>query len=143
EFTPSKDKTDVAIIGDSFIEGLHQNYNNSIGKKLESKLNDGTEVFEYGHSGYDLADQLHLIAAYKEKFELIDYVIIYMKFENDLQRDFYEPDQYWIDSQYFLTSRIQNKIKLFNYIGNIGLFEPLKEFKSKLLSLRNNTDTKV
>jgi len=143
EFTPSKNKTDVAIIGDSFIEGLHQNYNNSIGKKLESKLNDGTEVFEYGHSGYDLADQLHLIAAYKEKFELIDYVIIYMKFENDLQRDFYEPDQYWIDSQYFLTSRIQNKIKLFNYVGNIGLFEPLREFKTKLLSFRNNTDTNV
>ncbi|MFD0988635.1 hypothetical protein ACFQ1R_00880 [Mariniflexile jejuense] len=135
EFTPSKNKTDIAIIGDSFIEGLHQNYNNSIGKKIESKLNDGTEVFEYGHSGYDFADQLHLISAYKEKFDLIDYIIIYMKFENDLKRDFYEPDQYWIDSQYFLTSRIQNKIKLFNYIGNIGLFEPLRELKGKIVSL--------
>ncbi|HMR15596.1 hypothetical protein [Mariniflexile maritimum] len=142
EFTPSKEKTDVAIIGDSFIEGLHQNYNNSIGKKMERQLNDGTEVFEYGHSGYDFADQLHLIAAYKEKFELIDYIIIYMKFENDLQRDFYKPDQYWIDSQYFLTSRIQNKIKLFNYVGNIGLFEPLRELKTKVLSLGAETEVK-
>src|SRR5690606_27913704 len=125
----------------SFIEGLHQNYNNSIGKKLESKLNDGTEVFEYGHSGYDLADQLHLIEAYKEKFELIDYVIVYMKFENDLKRDLYKPDQYWIDSQYFLTSKLQDKIKLLNYTGYIGLFEPLREFKTKLLSFINNTDT--
>lgn len=141
EFTPSKNKKDIAIIGDSFIEGLHQNYNNSIGKKIESKLNNGTEVFEYGHSGYDFADQLHLISAYKEKFELIDYIIIYMKFENDLKRDYYEPDQYWIDSQYFLTSRIQNKVKLFNYIGNIGLFEPLRELKGKIMSFgSNNTE---
>lgn len=135
EFTPSKNKTDIAIIGDSFIEGLHQNYNNSIGKKIERKLNNGTEVFEYGHSGYDFADQLHLISAYKDKFDLIDHIIIYMKFENDLQRDFYEPDQYWIDSQYFLTSRIQKHLKVFNYAGNIGFLEPLREFKGKLVSL--------
>ena len=143
EFTPSKYRTDVAIIGDSFIEGLHQNYNNSIGKKIERKLNNGTEVFEYGHSGYDFADQLHLISAYKEKFELIEYVFIYLKFENDLQRNVYEPDQYWIDSQYFLTSRIQDKVKLFNYVGNIGLFEPLRELKTKLLSLNNKPNTHV
>ncbi|MFI0429051.1 hypothetical protein [Mariniflexile sp. HMF6888] len=135
EFTPSKNKTDIAIIGDSFIEGLHQNYNNSIGKKIEDKLNNGTQVFEYGHSGYDFADQLHLITAYKEKFDLIDHIIIYMKFENDLQRDYYEPDQYWVDSQYFLTSRIKKKIKLFDYIEDIGLFEPLRDFKGKLLEL--------
>lgn len=129
EFTPSENETDIAIIGDSFIEGLHQNYNNSIGKKLEHKLNDSVNVFEYGHSGYDFADQLHLISAYKEKFQLIDKTIIYLKFENDLKRDFYEPDQYWVDSQYFLTRRIAKKIKLLNYAENIGLFEPLRDLK--------------
>lgn len=33
QFTPSKDKFEIAIIGDSFIEGFHQDYYNSIGKK--------------------------------------------------------------------------------------------------------------
>jgi len=132
EFTPSKNKTDIAIIGDSFIEGLHQNYYNSIGKKIEKKLNNGTAVFEYGHSGYDFADQLYLISAYKEKFDLTDYIIIYLKFENDLQRDFYEPDQYWVDSQYFTTSKIKNKIKLLTYIDNIGFMDKLRDFRTKI-----------
>ena len=112
EFIPSDDKTDVALIGDSFIEGLHQNYYNSIGAKVENKLNDGTKVFEYGHAGYDFADELHLINAYKDKFQEIDEIIIYMKFENDLKRDSYKPDQYWIDSQYFTFSKIKRKILL-------------------------------
>jgi hypothetical protein len=141
EFTPSENKIDVAIIGDSFIEGLHQNYNNSIGKKIESRLND-IEVFEYGHSGYDFADQLYLISAYKEKFDLTDYIIIYLKFENDLQRDFYEPDQYWVDSQYFTTSKIKNKIKLLTYIDNIGIMDHIKTFKSNLLNLGKSNNNK-
>jgi hypothetical protein len=140
EFTPSKNKTDVAIIGDSFIEGLHQNYYNSIGKKVEDKLNNSIQVFDYGHSGYDFADQLHLISAYKDKFELIDYIIIYMKYENDLKRDYYEPDQYWVDSQYFLTSRIAKKIKLLNYMENIGFLEPLRDLKRNILAFVKNTN---
>jgi hypothetical protein len=32
-FTPSKDKVEIALVGDSFVEGFHQNYYNSIGKK--------------------------------------------------------------------------------------------------------------
>lgn len=142
EFTPSKNKKGIAIIGDSFIEGLHQNYNNSIGKKIESKLNNGTEVYEYGHSGYDFADQLHLISAYKEKFDQIDHIIVYMKFENDLQRDFYKPDQYWIDSQYFITSRLKKKIRLYNYLEDIGFVESIKEFKSNLLEFSFNKKPK-
>ena len=135
EFTPTKDKTEIAIIGDSFIDGLHQNYYNSIGKKIETKLNDGTKVFEYGHSGYDLADQLHLMAVYKEQFDLIDYSIIYLKFDNDIKRDTYVPDQYWIDSQYFLTSRLARKIKLLSYLNSIGAFEPLRNLKRHFVSM--------
>ncbi len=145
EFVPTKAPNDVAIIGDSFIEGLHQNYDNSIGKKIEFQLNNTYQVFEYGHSGYDLADQLHLISAYKDKFELIDYIFIYLKYENDLKRNYYEPDQYWIDSQYFLTSRIARKIKLFNYLNRLGLFESLRELKGNFITLikPSNRDIKV
>ena len=135
EFTPSNDKMDIALIGDSYIEGLHQNYYNSIGEKIEKKLQDSVEVFEYGHSGYDLADELHLINAYKDKFSKIDKIIIYLKFENDLKRGYYTPDQYWIDSQYFPFSIIQRNIKLFAYLNNIGFLAPLRNLKSKILSL--------
>lgn len=34
EFDPSYDKDELALIGDSFIQGFHQNYYNSIGKKI-------------------------------------------------------------------------------------------------------------
>ena len=57
EFTPTKDKVEVAIVGDSFIEGFHQNYLNSTGKKIENRL-ENIEVYEYGYAGYDFADEL-------------------------------------------------------------------------------------
>lgn len=135
EFTPSKNKFNIALIGDSFIEGLHQNYYNSIGNKIERKLNNNVEVFEYGHAGYDFADQLHLISAYKEKFKLIDKIIIYLKFENDLKRDFYEPDQYWVDTQNFPLLKLQKKIKLISYAQMIGALEPLKDLKTKVFTV--------
>ena len=134
DFNPTKDKKEVALLGDSFIEGLHQDYFNSIGEKVENTLNNGTEVYEYGHSGYDLADVLYLMHAYEKKFELIDHIIIYLKFDNDLLRDTYAPDQYWVDSQYFLFSRIQRKSKFISYLKDIGFFEPLRNLKTTILS---------
>ena len=134
DFNPTKDKKEVALLGDSFIEGLHQDYFNSIGEKVENTLNNGTEVYEYGHSGYDLADVLYLMHAYEKKFELIDHIIIYLKFDNDLLRDTYAPDQYWVDSQYFLFSRIQRKSKFISYLKDIGFFEPLRNLKTTVLS---------
>jgi len=134
DFNPTKDKEEVALLGDSFIEGLHQDYFNSIGEKVENALDNGTEVYEYGHSGYDLADVLYLMHAYEKKFELIDHIIIYLKFDNDLLRDTYAPDQYWVDSQYFLFSRIQRKSKFISYLKDIGFFEPLRNLKTTVLS---------
>ena len=45
EFTPTEDKTEIALVGDSFIEGFHQHYYNSIGKKIENKLKLG-EIYQ-------------------------------------------------------------------------------------------------
>ena len=134
DFNPTKDKEEVALLGDSFIEGLHQDYFNSIGEKVENALDNGTEVYEYGHSGYDLADVLYLMHTYEKKFELIDHIIIYLKFDNDLLRDTYAPDKYWVDSQYFLFSRIQRKSKFISYLKDIGFFEPLRNLKTTVLS---------
>ena len=55
-------------------------------KKKENRLN-GIEIYEYDYAGYDLANQLHLIHQYKNQFDLIDRVILGLRFEDDLTRN--------------------------------------------------------
>ena len=132
EFSPTKEKVEIALVGDSFIEGFHQNYYNSTGKKIENKL-PGIEVYEYGYAGYDMADQLHLINAYQDKFDLIDYVILGIKFSNDLGRGSY----------YNVASRMKfeqpfyraiRKSKLLVYTQNIGGLDPVRNLATRILS---------
>ncbi|PKQ44077.1 hypothetical protein [Confluentibacter flavum] len=132
EYNPSKDKIEIALVGDSFIEGFHQNYYNSLGKKIEDRL-EGKEVYEFGYAGYDLADQLHLISQYKEQFALIDYVILGIKFENDLTRGEYNIVQKRMVLESPLYKAIR-QIKLFVYLNNIGVLDAPKGLVSKLFS---------
>ena len=37
-YNPTENTTDIALIGDSFIEGFHQDFDKSIGRKIENKL---------------------------------------------------------------------------------------------------------
>lgn len=133
EFVPSKDKVELALVGDSFIEGFHQNYYNSIGKKIENRI-QGIEVYEYGYAGYDLADELHLIHAYKNTFDKIDYVVLGLKFENDLTRAEYRvvTDRMQLESPLYKTFR---KSKLLVYSQNIGVLDPLRGLAGKLVAL--------
>lgn len=126
EFKPTSNKIEIALVGDSFIEGFHQHYYNSIGNKIESKLS-GIEVYEYGYAGYDMADQLHLISAYKEHFELIDHVFLGIKFSNDLRRGEYEvvEDRMRLEKPPYT---IIKKSKLLIYLQSIGIMDPLKRF---------------
>lgn len=122
EFTPTKNKTEVALVGDSFIEGFHQNYYNSIGKKIEKSL-PGIEIYEYGYAGYDFADQLHLVKAYQDQFDLIDHVIFGIKFSNDLTRNTYEV----VTARLALESpvnKLLKKSKLLVYCKSIGILDP-------------------
>jgi hypothetical protein len=132
EYNPSKDKVEIALVGDSFIEGFHQNYYNSIGKKIEDKLN-GVEVYEYGYAGYDLADQLHLINKYKKQFDLIDYVVLGIKFDDDLYRGEYNivQERMVLESP---TYKAMRQIKLLVYLQNIGAFDAPRELVNKILS---------
>ncbi|NMH88206.1 hypothetical protein [Flavivirga algicola] len=133
EFTPSEEKIEIALVGDSFIEGFHQNYYNSIGKKIEKRL-AGIEVYEYGYAGYDLADQLHLISVYKETFDKIDHIVLGLKFENDLLRDKYQvvQDRMHLESPLYKKAR---KIKLLVYTQNIGILQPLWKLAGRLMSI--------
>ncbi|TGV04074.1 PLP-dependent aminotransferase family protein [Flavivirga rizhaonensis] len=133
EFVPSIDKVELALVGDSFIQGFHQNYYNSIGKKIEDRL-EGIEVYEYGYAGYDLADQLHLIHAYKETFDKIDHVVIGLKFDDDLIRKEYKlvQDRMHLESPFYKKIR---SIKLLVYTQNIGVLDPLWKLAGKLSSI--------
>lgn len=140
-FSPTIDKTEIAIVGDSFIEGFHQNYDNSIGKKVETQLN-GISVYEYGYAGYDFADQLHLIYKYKSQFDLIDMVILGIKFDNDFTREKYaiNTDRMAMESP---TVRLIQKSKLIVYLQNIGVLDQLRAKLAQILTVGKKEEQTV
>ncbi|MEK6153496.1 hypothetical protein WIW50_09560 [Flavobacteriaceae bacterium 3-367] len=126
EFHPSIDEKEIALIGDSFIEGFHQDYDRSTGKKMEVLLGESVAVYEYGYAGYDLANQLYLTKAYEADFEAVDYIIFYLDYPTDLERSEYVPNK---DRITLLSSRmfkIRDQIKLLAYTSRIGLVDPIK-----------------
>lgn len=131
EFEPTERNLEVALIGDSFIEGLHQDYDNSIGKKIEDDLSGKVKVFEYGFSGYDLADQLHLIHEFKEDMALIDLAVIYIKFDEDVRRDHYEV-QTRANLENSLVFKIKREVKLLSYLNGIGLISPITDLPKRI-----------
>lgn len=131
EFTPTTDKVEIALVGDSFIEGFHQDYYNSIGKKIENRI-PGIEVYEYGYAGYDLADQLHLISKNQEEFAKIDLIILGLNFKNDLTRPIYKV----VESRLALESpknKLIKKSKLLVYLNSIGVIPTIRGFVSKVI----------
>ncbi|WP_108868387.1 hypothetical protein [Aquimarina aquimarini] len=141
EFTPTKDKVEIALVGDSFIEGFHQNYYNSIGKKIEKSL-PKIEVYEYGYAGYDFADQLHLIHSYSNQFDAIDHVILGIKFSNDLTRDEYKvvKGRLALESP---TNKTLKKSKLLVYCKNIGILDPPQELLYTIKSFLKSNSKKA
>ena len=141
EFEPSQDKKEIALVGDSFIEGFHQDFNNSIGKKIENVLTD-YEVYEYGYAGYDLADQLNLIHQYNEDFKLIDYVFIGLDFNTDLKRGQHKiiQDRMRLESPMYRNLR---KIKLLTYMNSIGVIDAVKKRIINLLSFKSKVKKEV
>ncbi|SFD07357.1 hypothetical protein [Algibacter pectinivorans] len=138
EFTPSKEKKEIALVGDSYIEGFHQDYRFSIGNKIEKQLT-GFEVYEYAYAGYDFADELNLISKYKDKFNLIDYVFIDLKFNTDLQRGVYAviPDRMNLETPFYRNLR---KFKLLVYLNSIGVTGDLKTRFRELIALKIKPD---
>ena len=52
----NEDKISIAIIGDSYIQGLQVDVENSIGRLLEAETLDKMEVHEYGRAGMNIVD---------------------------------------------------------------------------------------
>lgn len=139
EFEPSDDNVEIAIIGDSFIEGFHQDYDRSTGTMLEEKLEFKAQVYEFGYAGYDLADQMHLLDAYKDKFSKIDRIVIYLNYESDLQRGVYEPNVGRIQLLSSTLFKIRDNIKLLAYGAKIGILEPVKNLLTDAPKQQNNS----
>ena len=133
EFNPTYNKVEIALVGDSFIEGFHQNYYNSIGKKIEKEI-PGIEVYEYGYAGYDFADQLHLINAYSNQFKKIDLVILGIKFSNDLTRGDYNVIQERLALETPLNNFLKRS-KLLVYTKSIGMFDAPKRLIQSIFKL--------
>ncbi|MEZ4811226.1 MAG: hypothetical protein R2819_12770 [Allomuricauda sp.] len=131
EFRPTQQGFEIALIGDSFIEGLHQNYDNSIGRKIENRLSNKVEVFEYGFSGYDLADELHLIHQLKSDMDRIDLIFIYLKFEDDIKRNTYTVHTR-ANLENSMSFKIKREVKLLSYLKGIGLLAPLTDLPNRL-----------
>ncbi len=132
EFEPTKEKRELALVGDSFIEGFHQDYYNSIGKKIEDII-QGIDVYEYGYAGYDFADQLHMMYKYKADFDLIDNIVIGLKFEDDLTRGEYAIVQHRLKLESPLYKNLR-KIKLLTYLKSIGALDPVISLPKKLIT---------
>ncbi|WP_127138967.1 hypothetical protein [Flagellimonas oceanensis] len=133
EFLPTSQDFEVALVGDSFIEGLHQDYYNSIGKKIERNLEEKVQVYEYGFSGNDLADQLYLIDQLEKEMELIDAIYLYLKFDEDLARDRYEVNTR-ANLENSIAFKIKREVKLLSYLKGIGLIAPIAELPGNLKS---------
>ncbi|KAB7530481.1 hypothetical protein F8C76_02955 [Flagellimonas olearia] len=89
DFDPVEDEIEIAIFGDSFIEGFHQDYRNSLGKKVERGLSN-VQVYEYGHSNFDLADVMYLVNTNTSDMDKIDFIVYAIDYEYDLMRDTYK-----------------------------------------------------
>jgi hypothetical protein len=50
------DKINIAIIGDSYVQGFHGNVEESIGRLLEKSLHDSVNVHEFGIAGGNIVD---------------------------------------------------------------------------------------
>ncbi len=132
EFTPSKDQVEIALVGDSFIQGFHQNYYDSTGKKIELILPE-INVYEFGYAGYDFADQLHLIDTYKDMFDLIDHTIIGLDFYTDLDRAEYNVIYDRLGSEAPLK-KLLKKSKLIVYTKEMGILKIPKKLISKVFT---------
>lgn len=137
DYYPKTNEKEIALVGDSFIQGFHQDIHDSLGQKLENLLNEDYKVLEFGYAAYDLADQLHLINAYKHLFNKIDHVVIYMYYPNDLERGTYS-----VSNRLALNTplnRFLKKIKTVVYLKDIGLLDPINHSIKRMTNLMRGT----
>ena len=74
-------KTRIAIIGDSYVEALQVDYNNSMAEQLENMLGTQHEVYRFGISGAPLSQYLHMLQ--KEVLAYKPQIVVFVLVHND------------------------------------------------------------
>lgn len=88
-------KTRVAVIGDSYVEALMVDYNNSLSEKLERSFDNSHEVYRFSISGAPLSQYLYML-----KSEVLGYapeIVVFVLVFNDF-------DESWKYTQGRVTS---------------------------------------
>jgi hypothetical protein len=67
----------IALLGDSLIEALQVPFEKTAAKRLEAKLGPGTEVLDFGISGFGLG-QMFLAYEHHAKLFAPDYVVVFL-----------------------------------------------------------------
>ena len=146
EYDFSTNISKIALIGDSYIEGFHQDVNNSIGRMLDRL--SGYQCYEYGMSSWTLNDYFNLISSNFNQFNQFEYIFININ-PSDLQ---YSLHDYWnsdesklkVDTQNsFIYKYIYSNVKLLSSANQMGIFnnsgKKIKIFsRNNQLELNNN-----
>lgn len=139
-YDPKDDELEIAIVGDSFIEGFHEDYTNSLGQQIEKGIETG-KVLEFGYAGYDLADELFLIDTYSNLFDKIDHTYIYLKYTDDLDRD-----HHVLSSRLNLDTpitKLAKNIKLLLYIKKMGMLDPVLKIPERIKNFISGKEEEV
>lgn len=115
-------KNYIAIIGDSYIEGLHTSIEYSIGRRIENKLNSNhIEIHEYGISGWNVYNFKELARSHYKKYDLI-YILLA---ETDLMGGV--PSKAKITGQPDILRKIYNSSHFLRYMNiNRGVINSIK-----------------
>lgn len=92
-----------AIIGDSFVEGFHENVHNSIGRRIENIMAN-TRVHEYGRSGWNAHNYLQLCDMLAEQYNQVFVICETADFIEDVPAN-HTVENSWV-KQIFTKSRL-------------------------------------
>lgn len=112
----------IALIGDSYIEGLHVNVENSIGRTIEDLYTErDVSVHEYGISGWNAHNFLQISQEIQNEYDLI-FVLITDKDLSEKHRSNIR------QTKSSIARRIYDKIHLLRYLNiNRGILKKIKE----------------
>ena len=128
----------IAIVGDSFIEGLNTDVHKSIGRLLENKLNNSFIVHEYGAAGGNIQDYMLLYSKYN--LEKYDYVFIKMADDDLFQNQPLFINKGGSVTKKSLMRKVYDSSSLLRYLNiNHGLGVKL----NKMLNGKTNGNTKL
>ena len=119
----------IALIGDSYIEGLHVNVQSSIGRTVEDIYNESeVSVHEYGISGWNAQNFLQIAKEKQNEYNLV-FVLITDKDLSEKHKS--NPRQ----TDLSIARRIYDEIHILRYLNiNRGILKRIKKIGPRVLN---------